>query len=99
MIIEVGIQSKSSGAILISEPREDPKGLKHISHIINIHFDLIFTALLALINCKNRLLKSVFEKEFCLTVDMLKEGLLVIGLRTVDQGPFFWNVSSWDERI
>jgi hypothetical protein len=87
MIIEEGIQSKSPGAILIPEPREDPKSLNGIPHVINIHLDLIFRVFLVLIDSKNGFLKSIFEEEFCLTVDMVKEGLLVIGLRPMDDRP------------
>jgi len=61
--------------------------LNHIPHIINIQLDLIFTVLLVLINGEYRLLKSIFQKKLCLTVDMFKEGFLIIGVGTLGQCP------------
>ncbi len=98
MLVKEGIQSESSGTIFISESRENPEGLKDIPQIINVQLDLILTVLLVLINGKNRILKSVFQKKFGFPVDVLEEGLFCKRLRAFHQLPPSGQILLWDER-
>jgi hypothetical protein len=43
-----------------------------------------------LIDAENRLLKTVLEKELCLAIDPVEEGLSGIDLRTANPSPSFW---------
>jgi hypothetical protein len=42
-----------------------------------------------LINAENRFLKTIFEKELCLAIDAIEEGLSGIDLMTANLSPFF----------
>jgi len=98
MLIDKGIQSESSGAISISESRENPESLEDISKIINVELDLILRVFPVLIDSKDRALKPVLKKKFGFPVDVLEESLLRKDLRAFNPYPSFWKAFRREKR-
>jgi len=73
MIIKVGIETDIHGTILFSKPGKNSKSLQNVSHVIDIEIDLSVGIVPIFVNCKRTPVKSIFEKQFCLAIDVLEQ--------------------------